>query len=147
MDEIREYNFWLHVHPAEDIDGEWVAHCLDLDVVSQGNSLKNAFDMVIEATLMVVCDDLNAGRDPLERRAPKKFWDPMWAIVQKGNKLERNALAEGKVDQKTVAHYVASIQVTARGVPREDATGSKKQKPDRAPSYELPVGGWVTADL
>ncbi len=62
------------VKPSEEIPGRWIGHCLELDVVSEGSSYAHALEMVLEATGMIVKDDLQNGRDPFERRAPKEFW-------------------------------------------------------------------------
>ena len=60
---------------ADDVPGEWVGHCLDLDVVTQGTSLEHVLSMLGEACFMTVCDDVRSGRDPLDRRAPQSYWD------------------------------------------------------------------------
>ena len=65
---------WLKVSRARDVPGEWVAHCLDFDVVTQGNSRAHALRMVREAVEIVVREDLAAGRNPHARRAPPEFW-------------------------------------------------------------------------
>ena len=41
MDE-RVYNIWVIACPSKSIEGQWVAHALEFDVVSQGNSLEHA---------------------------------------------------------------------------------------------------------
>ena len=71
----RQYNFWVVFHPSPDLAGIWVAHCLDVDVVTQGAGIMHAYSMVMEAVYMVLVDDLNRGADPLRRRAPQKYWE------------------------------------------------------------------------
>lgn len=93
----REYNFWFVFRRAEDVPGEWVGHCLDLDVVSQGASLQHALRMLGEACFMTVCDDANAGKDPLGRRAPQSFWDSMFNIAAHGRTVDFATLDETKV--------------------------------------------------
>ena len=97
MANTREYNFWFVLQRAENIPGEWTAHCLELDVVSQGRSLRHAMEMLHEACCIVVCDDLVAGRDPLDRRAPAKFWDDLYKIIEKDKKVNFSTLEEDKV--------------------------------------------------
>jgi len=80
----REFNFWFLVEPASDLPGQWVAHCLELDVVSQGNNLHQAHQMLMEACAMVLIDDLVAERDIYDRRAPKEFWDRLFDVVRHG---------------------------------------------------------------
>jgi len=81
------FGFWVVLKKAEDVPGQWVAHCLDIDVVSQGNSLPHAIEMINEAMIMTLVDDLQHGRNPLERSAPKKFWDELWEVVKNGQRL------------------------------------------------------------
>ena len=57
----------ITVFPCEDIPDQWVSHNITLDVVSQGNDWKHAIDMVVEASQMVIKDDLEHGRNPLDR--------------------------------------------------------------------------------
>jgi len=57
---------------AEDVPGCWVAHCLDFDIMSIGDSPQHALEMVREAVGLALADDLNHGRDPHERRADDK---------------------------------------------------------------------------
>ncbi len=73
------------VKPSEEIPDRWVGHCLELDVVSEGSSYAHALEMALEAAGMVVKDDLQNGRDPFERRAPKEFWrDPRLIASEEG---------------------------------------------------------------
>lgn len=93
----RTYNLWLLLRPAEDVPGQWIAHCLDLDVVTQGNSISHAFTMAQEAVCMVVAEDMSEGRDPLERRAPDEFWAELWPVVTRGTVVPLSQLkGEGK---------------------------------------------------
>lgn len=59
---------------AEDLPGQWVAHCLDFDIISHGATVEEAARMVIEATKMTIEDDARAGLDPTTRRAPEDHW-------------------------------------------------------------------------
>jgi predicted RNase H-like HicB family nuclease len=77
----RLYNFWVLVKPAEDVPGQWLAHCLEVDVVTQGDSIKHVLDMISEAVPMVVEEDLSTGRDPHERRAPKEYWNELYQLL------------------------------------------------------------------
>ena len=50
--EIRHFTEWFLVTPAEDLPGAWTVHCLETDVVSQGESPRHAFEMGMEAVEM-----------------------------------------------------------------------------------------------
>jgi predicted RNase H-like HicB family nuclease len=56
------------IYRAPDVQGQWIAHCPELDIVTQGNSPSHAIRMVIEATGECIIDDLNEGLEPLEVR-------------------------------------------------------------------------------
>lgn len=78
----RTLNLTVYLTRAPDLEGQWVGHCLDVDVVSQGASLQQAYEMTREAVEMVVLDDLNANRDPSERSAPREEWEAAYASVK-----------------------------------------------------------------
>lgn len=84
-------NLWAVARPAPDVPGEWVAHCLELDVMSQGSSLRQAFDMLSEAVQIAWNEDSRVGRDPLSHRAPDDCWAELWEVVNRG---ERGPIAE-----------------------------------------------------
>lgn len=78
---------WITIRRAQDLPGEWIAHCLDFDVVMQGRDPQHAFEMVKEGVGMVVIDDLEAGRDPRKRRAPEEYWEQLSAIMDKAEQV------------------------------------------------------------
>jgi hypothetical protein len=82
------YLCWAIIRPAEDVPGLWTAHCLDFDVVSQGESVKQAIEMVLDATSMVVMDDHLRKANPKERVAPAEFWDDLRRIQEEGQKID-----------------------------------------------------------
>ncbi len=90
----RVFNLWGHIRPSEHLDGVWVAHCLDVDVVTQGHSPDHAFRMLLEAVAMVIEDDLNRNFEPLTRRAPEELWTRVWEIANDVN-AQRLPLTEG----------------------------------------------------
>lgn len=55
---------------ADDVPDAWVAECVPLGVVTQGDSLKHAIDMLAEAVDLVIDDDLQREVDPLKTREP-----------------------------------------------------------------------------
>jgi hypothetical protein len=88
-DKAGPYSFWIVVRRDPDAtdkdqpECQWSSHCLDLDVVSQGSSLADAYKMAVEASLLVLRDDLSRGADPLIRRAPQEFWSELEKIQDK----------------------------------------------------------------
>jgi len=80
------HNFWVLVHPAEDIPGVWVARCLELGVVTQGDSVKHAFAMAAEAAAMVLVEDRGAGTAS-RHRAPDEDWQELWNFLPFGGQI------------------------------------------------------------
>jgi predicted RNase H-like HicB family nuclease len=124
---VRRYPFNLHVvlWPAEDIPGQWLAHCLELDVVSQGNSLPHALEMVKEAVGDVLVSDLQRGLDPGRRRAPQEEWDHMWERLQ-GARPRPLAEVTGEEPSFVVVESVATVtEVTPKDLAAMGAGMSK----------------------
>ena len=65
---------WTSFWPSKQIPGQWIAHCLDFDIVTQGDSLEHAAEMLAEATLMVAKDDLARDKNPFDRGAINAAW-------------------------------------------------------------------------
>lgn len=64
------------LYPAVDLPGQWISHCLEIDVISQGNSQEHAFEMMAEAIEIIAKDNVEHGGSPLFfRSAPKEDWD------------------------------------------------------------------------
>lgn len=78
--ERRDYPCWFIVEPAPDVAGNWVAHCLEFDTLSQAEDPATAIKLLLESTTQIVLDDLCADADPLERRAPAD--DDGWALLR-----------------------------------------------------------------
>lgn len=77
------YGFKLLVEPAEDVRGAWVAHVLDIGVVTYGFSFREAFDLGLDAARVIVADDLEHGRDPMQRdRAPVEVYRRVGRIFE-----------------------------------------------------------------
>jgi hypothetical protein len=128
---MRIFNLWVVVRPAEDLPDQWVAHCLDLDVVSQGTSFRHAMEMVFEASSMVVTDDIVSGRDPSSRRAPENFWDELHLIVTNGQSVPFATLLKG-VDREFVKSIVSQMVLRVDLEPIDQGCGLH-------PSYTVPM--------
>ncbi len=78
-------DFWVLIQPAKHRPGQWLAHCLNLGVGSQGTSASQAKDTIREAVALTLGDDLRAGRNPLKRySAPQDYWDQLRDVMTKG---------------------------------------------------------------
>jgi hypothetical protein len=90
----RLFHFWCVVREAEDMPGSWTAQCLDVDVITVGKSVKSALDMALEATCMVVVDDLLHRREPTDRKAPKAYWDDLYRILKHAKPISPTKFAK-----------------------------------------------------
>lgn len=83
-------NVWVLVTRSDDEPGIWSAHCLDLDLVTQGETIEGAFVAARAAILMAVCDDLSDGLDPFDARsdAPEECWERLWRVLRHAVPLE-----------------------------------------------------------
>lgn len=84
---LPTFRLWTVLRPAPDVPGQWVGHCLDIDVVSQGDSLAHALAMTIEACCMVLNEDVKRGLDPLRRRAPEGDWQEFGALMRNAHPI------------------------------------------------------------
>lgn len=77
MTDERARCFHFVAYPAEDLPGQWVAHCLDFDVMSQGDSLRHSLAMLSEALTIVVHEsDLSR-----HKRAPEEDWEEFRKVM------------------------------------------------------------------
>lgn len=64
------------IYPAEDLPGQWIAHCLELDVVTQGDSAEDAVAMLDDALRTLAYENLSHGQPPFQfRSAPAEDWE------------------------------------------------------------------------
>ena len=96
------YSVWVIARPSKDIEGQWVGHCLEFDVISQGDSLDHAIRMVLEATRMVVVDDLQKHRDPRQRRAPEDYFETLSRVISSGQKVPLDLDSPTKVASASI---------------------------------------------
>lgn len=95
---------------SDELPGQWVAHCLDVDVVTYGNSLRHALEMLREAVDLVVVEDLSTGLEPLERSAPREEWEAMIRCVN-GAETRAYPLSELLEREETVRFAVVPVVV------------------------------------
>ncbi len=118
-------NVWAIFRQDDALEGkEWVAHCLDFDVVTQGRTFEHALSMLGEALLMVISEDLSAGRDPAERRAPEEDWLELTRLASSARSVDIHAIQPG-----TVILLSAKIDIDGRRVDEQQADGSARRTP------------------
>jgi len=124
------------VTPSEGVPGQWVAHVLNLDLVTQGDSIEHAFEMAREAVLEVIGDDLRNGREPLERPMAE---DECWQLLARAYQRAR-PLTDIK-DRSKIRMAVAQLRVTIPAA----ALPEHARPPE--PEAELAPPAWQIAAL
>lgn len=93
LSEFEPWLFWVVVDKTE-IPGIWYAHVLELDLVTQGESVRDALVQVREAVEIIFEDDHERGLDPNRRRASPRFWTELDKHIANGaqsrERLEKN---------------------------------------------------------
>ena len=118
----HRYDLWFVVKRAEDLPDQWVAHCLDLDVVTQGNGAAHALRMLGEACVMTIMHALEAGKDPLAgQRAPDEYWNELYDMMERGERVApSDVLAKLELDPFSMAGRVLlAIEDLSGAKPRE----------------------------
>ncbi len=126
MSESRIYNFHAMMRPAEDLPDQWTAHVLELDVVTQGDSPVHAARMADEAAAMVIAEDIGAGRDPLDRRAPESFWEELYRCLRVSTPIEM-----GDIDEKDRACWYVFLLELATAPEDDNDRPAPPRKPVR----------------
>lgn len=100
------------IYPAQDVAGdEWIAHCLELDLVTQGTGQNGALEMLAEAIEAVAKENARQGRFPLQfRAAPKEDWDRLRGAEQLCTRMLNLPVARELTDDVTIVSSVASAR-------------------------------------
>lgn len=121
-------NAWFLFERSQQLPNIWVAHCLDLDVVTYGSDLNDALRMGIEAAQMALSDDLAAGLDSRRRRAPEEDWQRLYELMAKATKrIPVQMLGEQQDEVRIVAANLelsVSPQMILERIRREEPTGA-----------------------
>ena len=82
--------------PCKDIPGEWLAHCLTTDIITQGAGLQQACEALGEALQLCAGDDADNGRDFYDRKpAPTEYWvEAVAALIAEKQAAALEAAAE-----------------------------------------------------
>lgn len=89
MSEPQAFSGWVYISKAEDVPGCWVAHCIDFNIISTGDSPNHALEMVHEAVGTALADDLSRGLDPNARRSEcsSEDWNPLLQLMNRHTKV------------------------------------------------------------
>ena len=73
---MLQHRLHVVIYPAPDLPGQWLSHCLELDLISQGNTPVHTLDMMAEAIQLCADENVREGRPPLAfRSAPSEIWE------------------------------------------------------------------------
>jgi hypothetical protein len=71
-----EFPLRVVLYPAPDLEGQWIAHGLETDLVTQGDSAEHALAMMADALQTLATYEAIRHRATLRLRpAPKAVWD------------------------------------------------------------------------
>jgi hypothetical protein len=71
-----EFPLRVVLYPAPDLKGQWIAHGLETDIVTQGDSAEHAIAMMADALQTLTAHQALRRRPSLRLRpAPKEVWD------------------------------------------------------------------------
>jgi predicted RNase H-like HicB family nuclease len=71
-----EFPLRVVLYPAPDLEGQWIAHGLETDVVTQGDSAEHALAMMADALQTLATYQAVRRRPSLRLRpAPREVWD------------------------------------------------------------------------
>ena len=115
-----EFPLRVVVYPAPDLAGQWVAHGLETDLITQGDSVEHAVAMMADAVETLAAYHVEHGLFPVRLRpAPEEVW----------------ALA----GQRQPSHVVARATLTV-DKPHAGGTSRASETPSSYPLYT-----WVSA--
>ena len=86
-----EFPLRVVLYPAPDIAGQWIAHGLETDIVTQGDSPKHALAMMVDALQATTAHQALRRRPSLRLRpAPPE----VWALASDATPLDISARVE-----------------------------------------------------
>lgn len=99
-----QYNLSIVVRRGDEISDVWVAHCLECDVITHGDSLLEALDNIPEAVNIVMQDWAESGRKTellFGQTGPKDIeqlrrvhTDDFWVLIRRSEEIDGEWLAE-----------------------------------------------------
>lgn len=121
---------WVLVErdPEASDENLWVSHFLELDIISQGSTPLLAMQMLVEAVIVAVTDDLEEGLNPADRgKAPQEQFDKVLKVVNAGQQVKLSDV-ENNSDLVLVTQLAFAFDLVAHRVNQPIPT-------DRLPSY------------
>jgi predicted RNase H-like HicB family nuclease len=101
------------IEPSDEIAGEWVAHVLELDAVTQGRSVAHALEMAEEAAGIVLTESAAP-----RRRAPEPEWERAYGLMREGERIPLDQLEHPSAAIEALVAVVEVSVATSTGAPR-----------------------------
>ena len=86
-------SYWAVMHKSE-IQGVWVGHALDFDIVSQGYTLYHAMEVLREVVQWVIKSDEAAGFNSHDRKAPFRYWNELFDLDLRSHRVDEKRLQQ-----------------------------------------------------
>jgi hypothetical protein len=90
VSEVERVNLWSIVKPADDMPDQWVALCVQWNLMAQAPSFKEALDCLGAVMRAAIDDDLKHGLDPLKRKGADPKYQEMLTFIQMHGKTVRH---------------------------------------------------------
>lgn len=111
---------WVYFERDPELGGIWVAHVLEFDLVTQGDSLSDALDMALDAAITFLAEVIKRPETLSEelssRRAPQADWDKLWALFQRApaQRLDAIVRSEAAFSAMGTQLFVPAVAVLHR---------------------------------
>ncbi len=141
----RAYSCWILVEQAEDLPGVWVSHCLNFDIISQGDTPQVAVESLVEAVMMAMSDDLLEHHEPTERTpAPTEDWDRLRVTLEGARKVKLSEVPrDAKVRLATTLTFEATLMTVA--VPATKSQPMIEARPPIVVAMHMPDPTYASA--
>jgi hypothetical protein len=95
-------------------DGEYVAHCLDMDLVGTAKNEKDAIEQLNDAVRVLVLLSFQSQRS-VYQHAPKRYWDMFEEAKTKNGTKTRTLVISAEISPVTVkqCHFTYCLAVAA----------------------------------
>ena len=132
-------DLWLMLEPSTELPGQWVSQCLNWGLVSQGNSPRQAFEMILECIALTVEDDLEGGWDTSARKpAPPEAWEQLRRVVLQGHRVDVRELSSGRAQPQRFA-FSLQARIAARPARRAKVQPPKFEPEPTPPAWASPL--------
>jgi predicted RNase H-like HicB family nuclease len=136
---LPDLPIWVYFERDPELGGTWVAHVLDLDLVTQGETLSEAIDMALDAAITVLADLVkHPGRIAeayTAHRAPQEDWDKLWTLFERAPAKPLKIIVQSETEFSAMG---TQLQVSAAAVFHRAFGADGDSDPE--PVHAMPLG-------